>query len=68
MGRENWQQANAPWGFSKDLGPIRCSNISTKERSKDGKKSKELNVHKEEVWRTLNKTPCEYPIGYLSIT
>jgi hypothetical protein len=27
-----------------------------------------LNVHKEEVWRTLNKTPCEYPIGYLSIT
>jgi hypothetical protein len=25
MGRENWQQVNAPWGFSKDLGLVRCS-------------------------------------------
>jgi hypothetical protein len=49
MGRKIWQQANAPWGFSKDVGPIKCLNISTKERSKDVKKSKELNVQREEV-------------------
>jgi hypothetical protein len=41
MGKENWQQANAPWRFSKDVGLTRCSNISTKERSKDVKKSKD---------------------------
>jgi hypothetical protein len=65
-GGQDWRWTNTPWGFSKDLGSTRCSNILTKERSKDERQSKEIES-RENIWRTLNKTPCEYFIDYLDI-
>jgi hypothetical protein len=44
MTGKDWQQANAPLGLSKELGPTKCSKTQSKERSNDNKWSKKFKV------------------------